>query len=407
MKRRLFFTLTLSLTAFACSDSVSKAPSLMNAFAEIHFDASHLIKDEGVTANSTRPAGVANVAGKLFVALGNLTPDCMRPAGPGYLAIIDLPLGEASDKSAYRLVELPSECRNPQNLLAWDGAGALDGNVSPRVFVACAGQYGYGVTPSEALIAVEADSEKVLFTVTFPESASGSAMTPGKMAMLNSRLLVGDGSAGRLFAVDAQSGVIDANHPKGISLCDPHPTQFLQMTGDVLVTENGVFTTCFATSELIHLDLDLNLLSSQSVGSGAQLLARHGEELLVGDTLDNALYAFDLTQSPLAKVSGSDRLGMAANQLLVESDRAYAITSTDNTIQVIDLGPVHAGDFSTGRIIDQIPTVSSTSADATNTNPYLGAIVEGQLYVTLMGACSVDGDVAGNRLIRIELEEGE
>ncbi|MDR0965784.1 MAG: hypothetical protein LBM75_04670 [Myxococcales bacterium] len=399
MKSSLSLSIALALVTAACS--TSDGPERSNTFEELLvFDAAALKKDDGVAANSARPAGIAAVAGKLFVALGNLTLDCMAPAGPGYLAVIDLASTETTEEEAgYRLIELPSACRNPQNVLAWEDS------VAPRVFVACAGEYGWGETPSEALVAVDAVNEAPLFTTVF--DGAGAAVTPGKMARLGSSLLVGDGNAGRLFRIDANSGELDPAFEQGIELCAPHATLGWQMTGDVLVSESSVFATCFATSELVELDADLNLVSTRVIGSGAQVLASTGDELLVGDTIDNALYAFDLSHEPIAQVQGSDRLGMATNQILVNGDRAFAITSTDNTIQVIDLSKARGGDFSTARVVDQIPTASSTSPDATNTNPYLGAIAGGHLYVTLMGACTPDGDTAGNRLIRVELGEGD
>ncbi|MBQ4334416.1 MAG: hypothetical protein IJC63_03515, partial [Myxococcaceae bacterium] len=168
-------------------------------------------------------------------------------------------------------------------------------------------------------------------------------------------------------------------------------------------TDAGVFATCFATSEIVRLDASLQNATRLVLGSGAQLLAAHGAELLVGDTLDNALYALDLTQAALTPVNGSDRLGMAANYLLVNGDTAYAIASTDNAVQVIDLLLARGGDFSTARTVDQIPTASTTSPLATNTNPYAAALAGDSLFVTLLGACTPDGDAAGNRLIRIDL----
>lgn len=405
--------LAVALATAACGDAgtSSEDPSSTpdagiagtggHDFTEIAFDAARLIRDEGVTANSARPAGIAALDGKLFVALGNLTVDCMKPAGPGYLAVIDLEVPPAEGEAAYRLIELPADCRNPQNVLAW-GAGTDEA----RVFVSCSGEYGWGATPSEALLAIDSKREEILFTTTFgcEGVAEGCVpVTPGKMVMADGVLLVGDASSGRLFAVDPGTGATLPAHPNGVHLCDLHPQTFWNMTGDLLVTAAGVFATCVATSELVHLDGTLNVLSSQVIGSGAQLLARHGDELLVGDTLDNALYGLDLAETPPARVPGSDRLGAAANQILVVDDRAYVITSTDNTVQVIDLESPRAGDHSTARTIDQIPTPSSASPLATNTNPYAGAIAGGSLYVTLLGACTVDGDVAGNRLIRLDL----
>ncbi len=405
--------LALALAATACGDanpSTSSGDPLPDAgpgevvghdFSEIAFEAAHLSRDEGVAVNSARPAGIAALGGKLFVALGNLTVDCLAPAGPGYLAVVDLASAPAEGEMPYRLIELPASCRNPQNVLAWE-KGA-------RIFVACAGQFGYGAEPSEALVAVDGAREEVLFATALGCAEEGEACaraTPGKMAMLGEVLLVGDASSARLFAVDPVSGAVEPAHPEGVHLCDPHPLTSWNMAGDLLATETGVFATCFATSELVHLDAALGILSRQTIGSGAQLLARHGSELLVGDTLDSALYAFDLDSAPLAQLPGSDRLGQAANQLLVDGDRAYAITSTDNTVQVIDLALARGSDFSRARTIDQIPTPTRTSPLATNTNPYLGVMVDGALYVTLMGACTVDGDAAGNRLIRLDLGRG-
>ncbi len=394
------FALALALALPACGDTNESGDDSGTGydFAEIAFDAALLTRDAAAEANAARPAGVAALGGKLFVALGNLTVDCMQPAGPGYLAVVDLANAPEEGEAGYDLIELPEGCRNPQNVLGWEAG--------ERVFVACAGEFGWGATPSEALVAVDASSGQALFTTRLGCGADESACvaaTPGKMAMAGDWLLVGDASSGRLFAVDPMTGAVDPARPDGIHLCDPHPETFWNMTGDIVSTDAGVFATCFATSEVVRLDASLQNATSLVLGSGAQLLASHGGELLVGDTLDNALYALDLTQAALTPVSGSDRLGMAANQLLVAGDMAYAVTSTDNAVQVIDLSMARDGDYSTARTVDQISTASTTSPLATNTNPYAAAIADGALFVTLLGACTPDGDAAGNRLIRVDL----
>ena len=394
----LAFALALALPACGDTDENGDDPGAGNDFAEIAFDAARLTRDVDAPNNSARPAGVAALGDKLFVALGNLTVDCMVPAGPGYLAVVDLAAAPEAGEAGYALIELPEGCRNPQNVLGWEA-----GN---RVFVACAGEFGWGATPSEALVAVDASSGQALFTTRLgcgAGEAECTAATPGKMAMAGDWLLVGDASSGRLFAVDPMTGAVDAARPDGVHLCDPHPETFWNMTGDIVSTDAGVFATCFATSEIVRLDASLQNATRLVLGSGAQLLAAHGAELLVGDTLDNALYALDLTQAALTPVNGSDRLGMAANQLLVDGEKAYAIASTDNAVQVIDLSLARGGDFSTARTVDQIPTASTTSPLATNTNPYAAALAGDSLFVTLLGACTPDGDAAGNRLIRIDL----
>ncbi len=394
MKRFLALAAFLSLlTACGGSDKIAA-----NDFSEIFFDASGLKKDAGIERNSARPAGVAAAGGKLFVALGNLTIDCLQPAGPGYLAVIDLETDGKSD-AAYRLTELPAACRNPQNVLA-----NADGT---RVFVSCSGQFGYGETPSEAVVAVDTDTEQPLFTVrlgcTELDSDDCRPATPGKMAFLaDGSLLVGDSGDGRIFHFDAETGAQDATLRKGLSICAKHPELGWQMTGDIVVKNDGrIFATCFTTSELMFLDDKFTVYSGKTIGSGAQLLALNGEQLLIGDSMDNALYSMNVASGHSDLLSGGDRLGKAPNQIIVKDGLAYVIASQDNVIQVIDLSKDRPGTLGAGRTIQQIPTRTSTSADATNTNPYLGTIEGDSLYVTLLGSCTADGDAAGNRIVRV------
>ena len=386
----------------SCGGSSDPKP---NDFTEIAFSAADLKKDPGVEQNSARPAGVAAAQGKLFVALGNLTVDCMMPAGPGYLAVIDLTTDGGGSGAPYRLTELPSTCRNPQNVVA-----NADGT---RVFVSCSGQFGYGETPSEAVVAVDADTEQPVFTArlgcTALDSDACRPATPGKMAFLaDGSLLVGDAGAGRIFHLDAATGEQDASIRKGLSICADHPQQGWQMTGDIAVKSDGrVVVTCFATSELMFLDDKFTVYSGIRIGSGAQLLALNGDQLLIGDSLDNAVYSMNVASGHSDLLSGGDRTGKAPNQIIVRGGMAYVIASQDNAVQVIDLSKDRPGTLGPERTVRQIPTVSSASPDATNTNPYLAAAEGDSLYVTLLGACTADGDEAGNRLVRIHIGDAE
>jgi len=158
-----------------------------------------------------------------------------------------------------------------------------------------------------------------------------------------------------------------------------------------------VFATCFNSGELVALDEDLrpvgpNLL----VGGGPQSLAHTGTELLLGDTIDKALYGIAFGGTDPVHAPSADRVGVAFSQVLVRGTRAFAINSGDHNVQIIDLSRTR-GDaaFSDARTVDQIPT-------GANTNPIFGAFVGEKLYVTLLGTYTAEGEREGNKLVEID-----
>lgn len=383
--------LCISLLAAACGDDDSSGRDV----DELDFSAAALETDQGM-AGTARPSGISAMGGKLFVALGNLTADCFSPAGPGYVAVVDLADDGAMD-SSYRLVRLPDGCRNPQQVVADEIRG--------RVLVSCAGEYGYGAAPSESIAILDGASEEVLHVATIgcgDGDESCRPATPGRMTVLNDgRVIVGAASEGRVYGLDPETGKGDA---EGVSICGASATGY-QMIGDVVSMGRSVYATCFNTSEIVLLDDALSVYASQTIGSGAQALALVGySELLVADGMDSALYAFDVTEGTPKPIDGADRIGQAANQVLVDGETAYVINSTDNAIEVIDLGKERQRGITTSRVAGQIPTATSTSPDATGTSPYMGAIQGDSIYVTLMGACSADGAQAGSRIVRIPVK---
>lgn len=169
----------------------------------------------------------------------------------------------------------------------------------------------------------------------------------------------------------------------------------------------SVFATCFNSGELVGLDDQLVPVSRALVGAGPQALARSGARLLAADALDNALYRFAPQAAPLAKEPGSDRLGHAANQVVVREGRAYVVNSTDNTVQVLDLSRAApaAEQPDTSRTVDEIPTKPLEAASAANTSPSFAAFAADKLYVTLVGTCDAAGDLAGNRILELDVAQ--
>lgn len=179
---------------------------------ELVFQAADYTKDAAATANSSRPSGVAAVGTKLFVAIGNLTPDCTAPAGPGYLAVVDT----AADPLASHATKLPDECRNPGFVLA----------SADRVYVTCVGANGVS-TPQAALVVLDPATEKVLKTTTFKQCDKAAETTgpnackppvPGRMTLHRDRLIIADTNAGRLLVTDLD-GNVAAGFENGVDIC--------------------------------------------------------------------------------------------------------------------------------------------------------------------------------------------
>ena len=201
---------------------------------ELAFSAADYDKDISAAANSPRPAGLAAVGTKLFVAIGNLDPGCLGAAGPGYLAVVDT---SAAPLVSHAL-RLPDQCRNPTYLVAG----------TDRVYVACSGAYGFGADVEESLVVVKASDESLVTTTTFARCADPSAkgpnacktVVPGRLALHGSQLLITDSNSGRLLVTDLDGHVPDV-FLSGVQVCPLRcpggdtSAQCYQLTSDVAV----------------------------------------------------------------------------------------------------------------------------------------------------------------------------
>ncbi len=148
-----------------------------------------------------RPWAIVTHKGALYVALNNLDPDTYAPSGPGLLARID------PTTKAVTTVNLGADaCLNPQ-WLASDGT---------RLVVSCGGapQYdsSYAVvsTDKAGLVLVDSsDARAGTWSAACPASAAlpdgGTTcrpVMPGRFALRDGRVYLGDQNAGRLFVLD-------------------------------------------------------------------------------------------------------------------------------------------------------------------------------------------------------------
>ena len=197
---------------------------------ELHFNAADYDKDAGVTANSPRPAGLAVVGKKIYVAIGNLNPSCFGSAGPGYVAVVD-----SVTMTVTRNVKLPAECRNP-GFIATAGT---------RVYVSCAGSYGFGAGIEEALSVIDSTTDAVVKTTTFPRCGPADPFdgpnacktaVPGRLAIRGTRVYVADNNAGRIFTTDLDGKIVPGTE-KGKTICplkcDAQGMNCYQFTSDV------------------------------------------------------------------------------------------------------------------------------------------------------------------------------
>lgn len=193
---------------------VSTAPGKVTR--ELVFPAASFEKDAGAPANSPRPAGLAAVGAKLYVAIGNLasggTSYCLGTAGPGFLAVVDT----AADPMTFKAVKLPDQCRNPSFVLS----------TATRVYVSCLGAYGSAATTQEALVVLDPANDAVLKTTTFNRCADPfevgpnacKTVVPGRLALHGDKLLVADNNAGRLLVTDLEGNVAQG-FESGVTLC--------------------------------------------------------------------------------------------------------------------------------------------------------------------------------------------
>ncbi len=165
--------------------------------------------------------------------------------------------------------------------------------------------------------------------------------------------------------------------------------------------EAALIAACFNSRELVSLDGALRRRGANgSSGAGPQSLALHGNTLLVASTLDNALYSFDSASAPPARTgAGGDKLGQAVNQLLVKGDRAYALNSLDNSVQVLELTRPVPTAIGNERTIDEVATLFNGKSE--KSNPTFGAFIGEHLFVSLLGPYPADA-TEGNALIELD-----
>lgn len=148
-----------------------------------------------------RPWAIATHQGAVYVALNNLDPDTYVPSGPGLLARID-PITKA-----VTTVNLGADaCLNPQ-WLASDGT---------HLVVSCGGRVQYdssfAVVGADKAGLVLVDSSGARTGTWTAACPAGSALPdggstcapimPGRFALKDNRVYLGDQNAGRLFVFD-------------------------------------------------------------------------------------------------------------------------------------------------------------------------------------------------------------
>ncbi|MBL9038351.1 MAG: hypothetical protein JNG84_07555 [Archangium sp.] len=193
--------------------------------------------DGGVAA--ARPWSVTTLGGAVYVALNNLEPSTYQPAGPGLVARID------PATNAVSLIDLGADtCLNPQWI-----APLGDG-----LAVSCGGQAEY--TPSFSLAGtrhagvVRLSAAGQVTASWAPTCPAGSdlpdggttcpPMFPGRFAVLEGRLYLGDQNAGRIYVLDtADGGLVELRGPLGsqgsaILACTPSPVTGVANVADVL-----------------------------------------------------------------------------------------------------------------------------------------------------------------------------
>jgi len=114
-----------------------------------------------------------------------------------------------------------------------------------RVYVTCLGAFGGGAEPWESLVVVDPATNTVLKSTTFPRCDESAVATgpsgcktavPGRMAVRNNQLLIGDSNSGRLLVTDLDGNPIGdpiTLCPLKCSSADPSTEVCYQFVSDV------------------------------------------------------------------------------------------------------------------------------------------------------------------------------
>jgi hypothetical protein len=300
---------------------------------------SALLPYNAANPSLARPEGMAMANGNVFVALANYD-EKFAVRGPGMLAEYVPASGSVT------LINLGGSdgqlCKEPGFVREANGF----------LYAVCGGDFNDG--SGTAVVEVDPTTHLITRSIVFPTSPAGIAAGP-------TRLWVGDGFGGNLYAIDKSTFQIVAG-----PIAFPCPTTgTFTSTNDVLVSDGDLYALCSNNTGgiLSRLDSNTGALKMQAdSGPTSVEMADIGDgRLAIISGADNSLRIVTIGTSLAVQVFPSVYVSATATLQDVRAHGHFLFTaaSGSNTVQKIDL------DDSSGR-----PTIVSEVSTGIGANPW-------------------------------------
>lgn len=311
----------LLFIALAACGRAQQTPPLLN---KIPLPKGAALKPyDAANPGTPHPYNMAQLGGKVFVALGNLRPD-YSVGGPGFLA------GVIPSQGFTDVIDLGGpdghQCQNP-------GSVRTDGTM---LYVTCTGAFGGG---GQALVEVDPASAKATRTLTL-----AAAQAPSGLAVTASKVWIGLSSTASLISVDRASFALadgSTAHPS-IDLQCPH--QVYQYAPDLLAVGSDLYALCSSDQAGIIFRLDASsgaVRGQANVGATPTSLAATPDgRVAVVCSGDNTLWVATPGQNGAVTAQMALKYGSRTSTLQgVRSSARYVFTtaSGSNTVQKIDV----------------------------------------------------------------------
>lgn len=283
-------------------------------------DGAYLSPDDPLKPGEAGPSAMVRRGNDLFVLYAHLR--AYQTAGAGWLAVHDATTLERTRLT--KLVQGDIVCRNPVGLhLSED-----------RLYVACAGAVSFGAPSNDGVVMTVSIADQTII------AAGRVGDSPGAVTFAGGSLWLGDGEAGGLWQLDAETLAEPVLHAP----CAEDETH-QGYVSDVLAKKDRLFAACFNDDTVVELDpvTGKRVGVPLSTGDAPTRLHEQEERLYVLDNLGGTLSIIELTSPPTSapaalhlgrdgEQGGNDPQGIAG------ADKILGVTNSAwGTFVVLDL----------------------------------------------------------------------
>ena len=304
---------TLFLLSLACGAGKYKAPAPLPSIALPTGD--KLNPYDPAKPGLARPAGMADLNGKAWVALNNMDAGYMV-RGPGFLAAV------VPSTGATALIDLGGaderRCKNAGFVRVGDN----------KLYVTCAGDYSDG--SGTAIVEVDPIAGAVTRSVSAPISPAGVAAAP-------TRIWFGDGASGHLYPIDKASFAVT-----GAPVPIQCPAAGYSTTNDVAVIGGDLYAICSNDQGGVLSRLDASTGAAKGtadIGPIGVALTQTGDgRIAIVSGGDNKLRLVTVSGTKMTvEVAYTFAQATSLQDVRARDQFLFTVASGTNTVEKIDL----------------------------------------------------------------------